>query len=65
MGAEIFTSEWADLWNDSINGNDGTDILVGGTGNNDASPGDAISDGTANIDEAFTLDPLPGWVDQV
>jgi uncharacterized delta-60 repeat protein len=50
---------------DSINGNDGTDTLVGGTGNNDASMGDVITDATANIDEAFTLDPLPGWVDQV
>jgi Ca2+-binding RTX toxin-like protein len=50
---------------DSIAGNDGTDTLVGGTGNNDASPGDVITDATANIDEAFTLDPLPAWVDQV
>ncbi|MHC4880888.1 MAG: FG-GAP-like repeat-containing protein, partial [Planctomycetota bacterium] len=39
---------------DNISGNDGNDILVGGTGNNDASMGDVISDGTANIDEAFT-----------
>jgi Ca2+-binding RTX toxin-like protein len=50
---------------DTIDGNDGTDTLVGGTGNNDASSGDVINDGTANIDEAFMLDPLPGWVDQV
>ena len=50
---------------DSINGNDGVDTLVGGTGDNDASAGDVITDATANIDEAFTLVPLPGWVDQV
>lgn len=50
---------------DDIRGNDGTDTLVGGTGNDDASPGDVITDATANIDEAFTLDPLPAWVDQV
>ncbi|MHC4875262.1 MAG: Ig-like domain-containing protein [Planctomycetota bacterium] len=50
---------------DSLTGDDGTDTLVGGTGNNDASLGDLITDATASIDEAFTLDPLPGWVDQV
>jgi hypothetical protein len=50
---------------DNISGNDGNDTLVGGTGNNDASMGDVVTDGMANIDEAFTLDPLPGWVDQV
>ncbi len=50
---------------DNISGNDGTDTLVGGTGNNDASIGDVITDGTANIDEEFMLDPLPAWVDQV
>jgi hypothetical protein len=38
---------------------------VGGTGSNDGSTGDDIPDLTANIDEAFTLDPLPGWVDQL
>ncbi|MHC4880085.1 MAG: choice-of-anchor Q domain-containing protein [Planctomycetota bacterium] len=50
---------------DSIGGGAGVDTLVGGTGNNDASVGDTISDATANIDEAFTIDPLPSWVDQV
>ncbi|MBI1311543.1 hypothetical protein GC176_09575 [bacterium] len=50
---------------DSLEGNDGPDTLVGGTGNNDASMGDMFTDSTATIDEAFTLDPLPGWVDQV
>jgi Ca2+-binding RTX toxin-like protein len=50
---------------DDIRGNDGIDTLVGGTGNNDPSPGDVITDATAVIDEAFVLDPLPGWVDQV
>ncbi len=50
---------------DSITGDGGTDTLVGGTGNNDASMGDVISDATATIDEAFMLDPLPAWVDQV
>ncbi len=50
---------------DSINGNDGIDTLAGGTGNNDPSPGDVITDATAVIDEAFVLDPLPAWVDQV
>jgi Ca2+-binding RTX toxin-like protein len=50
---------------DTLAGNDGTDTLVGGTGNNDASMGDVFNDATAVIDEAFMLDPLPGWVDQV
>ena len=50
---------------DSIRGNDGGDVLVGGTGNNDATMGDVIADFTARIDEAFNLDPLPEWVDQV
>ncbi|MHC4879359.1 MAG: FG-GAP-like repeat-containing protein [Planctomycetota bacterium] len=50
---------------DSLAGNAGTDTLVGGTGNNDASMGDVFNDATAVIDEAFMLDPLPGWVDQV
>ncbi|MBI1314468.1 hypothetical protein GC176_24510 [bacterium] len=50
---------------DSLAGNDGPDTLVGGTGNNDASMGDVFNDATATIDEAFTLDPLPAWVDQV
>ncbi|MBI1315204.1 hypothetical protein GC176_28265 [bacterium] len=50
---------------DTLAGNDGTDTLVGGTGNNDPSAGDVFNDATANIDEAFMLDPLPAWVDQV
>ncbi|MBI1311547.1 hypothetical protein GC176_09595, partial [bacterium] len=50
---------------DSLEGNDGPDTLVGGTGNNDASVGDVFNDATATIDEAFKLDPLPPWVDQV
>jgi len=50
---------------DLISGNDGTDVLVAGTGNNDASSGDVVNDLTAVIDEAFMLDPLPGWVDQI
>lgn len=51
--------------NDEVRGNDGADTLVGGTGNNDPVTGDVITDATAVIDEAFVLDPLPGWVDQV
>ncbi len=50
---------------DSLAGNDGDDTLVGGTGNNDASPGDAFDGLASEIDEAFMLDTLPGWVDQV
>lgn len=50
---------------DSLAGNDGDDTLVGGTGNNDASAGDTFTDATVAIDEAFILDPLPDWVNQV
>ncbi|MBI1314693.1 tandem-95 repeat protein [bacterium] len=50
---------------DWLSGNDGNDTLVGGTGHDDASPGDVFADNTATIDELFTIDPLPDWVDQV
>ena len=50
---------------DALDGNAADDTLVGGTGNNDASMGDTFTDATATIDEAFMLDPLPAWVDQV
>ena len=50
---------------DALDGDGGDDTLVGGTGNNDASIGDTFTDATATIDEAFMLDPLPAWVDQV
>jgi Ca2+-binding RTX toxin-like protein len=50
---------------DALDGNAADDTLVGGTGNNDASMGDTFTDATALIDESFTLDPLPSWVDQV
>ncbi|MBI1312831.1 hypothetical protein GC176_16195, partial [bacterium] len=53
------------MGDDVLAGNAGIDTLVGGTGNNDASLDDVIADSTANIDEAFILDPLPGWIDQV
>jgi hypothetical protein len=44
---------------DDIRGSDGVDTLVAGTGNNDPSPGDVITDTTTVIDEVFVLDP-PG-----
>ncbi|MBI1315205.1 hypothetical protein GC176_28270 [bacterium] len=50
---------------DTLAGNDGNDTLVGGQGTNNPSAGDVFNDATATIDEAFQLDPLPAWVDQV
>jgi len=50
---------------DSLAGNDGPDTLVGGTGNNDASPSDVFDGLPSEIDEAFMLDTLPPWFDQV
>lgn len=48
-----------------LGGNGREDTLVGGTGSDDASPLDDISDLDAIIDEVFNLNPLPDWVDQI
>ncbi|MHC4878149.1 MAG: beta strand repeat-containing protein [Planctomycetota bacterium] len=50
---------------DSISGGNGPDTLIGGQGDNDPTPGSDSFASSAEVDEAFTIDPLQAWVDQV
>jgi hypothetical protein len=38
--------------------------LIGGQGNNDPTPGSDTFDNLSEVDEAFSFDALPEWVDQ-
>ena len=49
---------------DSVRGNSGVDRIAGGSGTG-AQVGDIVIDVAAEIDEAFSLTPLPTWVDEV
>lgn len=50
---------------DVVRGQGGTDVLLGGSGANDPDPSDQIFGVASEIDEAFQLNPLPDWVDNV
>lgn len=51
---------------DELRGEAGTDTLTGGTGNGSADVGDAFPDSIAGeINNAFNLNPLPSWIDQI
>tara|TARA_R110002072_G_scaffold173600_2_gene328368 strand:+ start:158142 stop:160550 length:2409 start_codon:yes stop_codon:yes gene_type:complete len=50
---------------DVVNGQGGTDVLAGGSGANDPDPADLVLGVPDEIDEAFQLNPFPGWVDNV
>jgi Ca2+-binding RTX toxin-like protein len=49
---------------DEANGGNGVDTLVGGQGDNDPTPGIDTFDNLSEVDEAFSFDALPEWVDQ-
>lgn len=50
---------------DIVDGQLGTDQVAGGSGNNDAEMDDAVTGSVDEIDEAFQLDPVPAWVEEV
>ncbi len=51
---------------DDLKGDVGSDTLTGGTGNGSADAGDTFSDATTGeINNAFNLVPLPGWISDI
>ncbi|MFT5324090.1 MAG: Ca2+-binding RTX toxin-like protein [Planctomycetaceae bacterium] len=50
---------------DVVRGQGGSDVLAGGSGANDPDPADQLFGDPGEIDEAFQLNPLPDWVDNV
>lgn len=49
---------------DSVDGEEGTDQLAGGSGDDSADVDDIVTGIAGEIDEAFQLSPLPGWVEE-
>ena len=50
---------------DIVDGQLGTDQVAGGSGNDDAELDDAVTGSVDEIDEAFQLDQVPSWVEEV
>lgn len=51
---------------DDVDGEAATDDTVaGGSGDGAADMGDVVADSISEVDEAFMLDPLPSWVEEV
>ena len=48
---------------DIVDGEDGTDQLAGGSGDDSADVDDVVTGDPSEIDEAFQLESLPGWVE--
>ena len=56
----LFGGQGADI----VAGEDGTDQLAGGSGDDSADVDDVVTGDPSEIDEAFQLESLPGWVEE-